>query len=210
MIERTFHNLFTVFGLNALASAPSNDYTPPAYLALNGPYITLAADVAIGAKSVTLTGNPTVQGDTQIVLSAGLSNQEAVPFSTITGTGPYTVTLATPTTKSHAASDPVTRQVSITDTAAQIIAPIQYDPVNAPRSWPSASSSYSSGTGQWTMQFHFSPGQAAAFIATAGLIDAQNIGSGNLHSHAIVGLDARQTTSEFEIDINLTYQNTPQ
>jgi hypothetical protein len=63
--------------------------------------------------------------DTQIVLSPGLVSQELVTFTGVTGTGPYTYTLATPTANTHPVGDPVCRQVNVQDTMTSVVDEVQ-------------------------------------------------------------------------------------
>src|SRR5437016_2470452 len=94
-VEREFCNLITAYGLNAFASAPSKDYVPPSFLALDGKFSYLAADVAAGATSLFLSDNPMLDGDTQLVVSAGIATgQEVVTVAKIEGDPLRTVTLA--------------------------------------------------------------------------------------------------------------------
>lgn len=202
-------NKFTSFGLTAIASAPNGGYVPPQYLALNSAHTTLSAALATtGLTTLQTVVRIDIAGDTQLVLSPNTANTEIVTFSTVTGTGPFTYTLSTPTTKTHALSDIVIRQTNINDTLTTgIVTPIQYDSVNAPSQWPTSVGGYQTSAGIWTVQFYFSVGQIASYLATAGLIDTQTFGSGNLHNHLVIGEDHTADTTDFELDIVITATN---
>lgn len=200
-------NIFTNYGLSALASAIGGGYTAPIYLTLDSSHATVSTTIAAGASTVQISANPTYTGDSQLVLSAGLSTQETVSYSSFSGTGPFTFVLTSPTLQVHNAGEIVTRQVQVGDTIGNITAPIQYDSVNAPNQWSVQSAGYSSGIGQWTSQFYLTGNQAVAFIAVVGLTDSNTIGSGNLHNHLVLAYDHTAGTTDVEIDVNLTVHN---
>lgn len=201
-----FKNVVTNYGATALASAPFGAYNPPLYLVIDTASTTLAGAVGINASSVITNADPTLAGDTQLVLSAGLSSQEIVTFSSKSGSGPYTFTLSTNTVNAHNSNDPVVRGVTKTDTMASVVSEGQYDPTfNANKRLP-VTSSYSPGQGQSTGQFFISGVVATnLFFAHVGLADQINIpGIGtNLHNYAPLGY-SHTNTSNVEIDVTYT------
>lgn len=203
-------NLFTNYGLTALASAIGGGYSPPAYLAINTIYSTLYHSVSPGDTTVQANGNPTQTGDNQLVLGAGTVNQEVVTFSAVSGAGPYTYTLTAPyPVNSHPVSDPFTRQVLVTDTMAQLTSEAQYDPTYAAGLRAYRTAGYSAGVGQYTMQFYFSGTTLTnIYCITLGLTDQAVIGAtnANLHNEVVLGYN-HNNTNDVEIDINLTLIN---
>lgn len=200
-------NIFTNYGLSALASAIGGGYTAPIYLTIDDSYGTISTTIAAGATSVQVSANPTFTGDNQLVLSSGLSTQEVVTFSSFSGTGPITFSLTAPTLQVHNAGEFVNRQVQVTDTIANIAGAVQYDSVNAPGQWPTQSAGYSSGIGEWTSQFYLTANQAQYVLATVGLTDSNTIGQGNLHNHLVLAYDHTAGINDVEIDVNLTVSN---
>ena len=204
----TFKNLVTNYGLTAFASAPSGQYTAPTYLTINSAYVTMYSGASPGATSIQLSGDPTLSGDTQLVLSVGLAAQETVTITGITGTNPVTVTLSSALVNSHALGDHVVRQVASTDTMASVTAEVQYDPTYNPNNRMALTSAYSPGVGQSTMQYFFSGATLTnVFMSHVGLCDQQVIGAinANLHNYAVLGYN-HNNTNDVEIDVNYTLQ----
>jgi hypothetical protein len=197
-------NVVTSFGVNALATAPAGTYIPPLYLVINQASTTLSSGYSTGATSIVTVADPTLSGDTQLVLSVGSVNQEVVPFSLKTGTGPYTFTLSTATVNPHSLGDIVTRNPLSTDTIASITSEAQYDPTYAAGLRLLQTSSYSPGAGQNTMQFFIAGIQATNMLfAQTGLSDASAVGAGNLHNLAVLGYN-HTNTNDVEIDVTWT------
>lgn len=198
----------TTYGLTALAAAVQGGYAPPVYLVLENNGSTLSAGYAAGVSAVQLVARVDLAGDTQIVLSPGLPTQETVSFSSVTGTGPYTYNLTSPTFNTHATGDHVCRMPQASDTMAQVSGEFGFDPANSPGQRSSSPAGYSTGTGEWTMQFYLTGIQADSYIMMVGLSDSPNIGQGNLHAHLIVAVDHTFTTqaaaTDLEIDVPLT------
>ena len=209
-----FHNIVTNYGLTALASAPSGQYLPPQYLVIDTASTTLNAAVNPGDTTVQLLADPTVAGDTQLVLSVGLASQETV---TITGPGVlttgfpnnyYLFTLTSPAVNAHLAADPVVRQVTGGDTMASVLSEAQYDPTFNANQRSALTAAFSPGTGQNTMQFFMSGTTATnLFFAHVGLADQPGIGAigTNLHNYAALGY-LHNSNNDVEIDVNWTLQ----
>lgn len=204
-----FHNLLTNYGLTAMAAAPSGQYVPPTYLVIDQAYVTMFTQANPGSTSIQLTSDPTIAGDTQLVLSAGLAAQEVV---TITGPGvgtnPSTFTLSAATANTHLAADPVVRQVSSSDTMSSVLSEAQYDPTFNANSRSAMTSAYSPGTAQNTMQFFISGATATGlFFAHVGLADQQSMTAinTNLHNYAVLGYN-HNNTNDLEIDVLYTLQ----
>lgn len=204
-----FYNLVTDYGLTALSAAPSGNYTPPIYLVINTASTTLAAQANQGATSVSLNADPTLAGDTQLVLSVGLAAQETVTFVSKSGSGPYSFVLQAPyPSNTHPASDPVVRAPTASDTMASVTAEAQYDPTFNPNKRSAMTASFSPGTGQNTMQFFLSGTTATnLFFAHVGLADKLTIGAlnTNLHNYAPLGYN-HNNTDDVEIDVTYTVQ----
>ena len=196
----------TNYGLTALAAAVQGGYLPPLYLVIEDNGSTISAATAVGATSIQTVARVDLAGDSQLVLSPGLSTQETVTFSAVSGSGPYTYTISA-TTQAHAAGDPVCRMVLATDTMSQVVSEIQYDSTNAPNQRLQSVSGYSTGNGEWTMQFYLTGIQASSYIMTVGLSDSITVGQGNLHAHLIVATNhvftSLSTATDLEIDIPL-------
>lgn len=203
-------NLFTNYGLTALASAIGGGYVPPSYLAISTTYSTIYAQINPGATSIQLNGDPTLVGDTQLVLSPGTINQETVTFTTKSGAGPYTFALTTPyPANTHPVSDPVVRQVLVGDAMAQLTNEAQFDPTYYPNQRAFRTAGFSAGSGQYTMQFYFSGTTLTnIYCMTLGLTDQATIGSvsANLHNEVVLGYN-HNNTNDVEIDINFTLIN---
>lgn len=206
---RHFHNILTAYGLTAMAAAPSGQYVPPIYLVVDQAYVTLNNTYAPGVTSIQLSGDPTITGDTQLVLSAGLASQETV---TITGpavsTSPVTFNLSAATVNSHTALDPVVRAVTGNETMASVLSEAQYDPLYNANNRAAMTAAYSPGTAQNTMQFFLSGSQATnLFFAHVGLADQQSMSAlnTNLHNYAALGYN-HNNTNDLEIDVLYTLQ----
>lgn len=201
-----FKNLITNAGLTALALAPGGNYLAPTYLVIDQSYTTMSA-ASSGATSVVLAADPTISGDTQLVLSVGLSAQETVTFSAKSGTGPFTFTVSA-LANNHAASDPCVRAPTVADTMSSVVSEAQYDSTNAPNMRVPSSGSYSPGTGQGTMQFFISGSTATnIFFAHVGMADKQSMtdATTNLHNYAALGYN-HNNTNDLEIDVVYTLQ----
>lgn len=202
--KKKFKNLLTTYGITAFASAPSGVYTPPLYLVIDNASTTLSGTYSSGTTTIVTAGDPTVGGDTQLVLGVGLASQETVSFSSKTGSGPYTFTLSSPTTQPHTAGDLVVRAPTAGDTVASVLSEAQYDPTNAPGQRLVQTSNYSPASGQNTMQFFFAGVTATNLLfAHVGLADTQTVGTGNLHNYAALGYN-HTTTNDVEIDVTWT------
>jgi len=201
-------NILTTYGLTAFSSAAGNSYIPPNYLIINQAYTTYTATTAPGATSVTLDTDPTLSGDTQLVLGAGLFTQEVVTFNAISGTGPFTYTLTAPTVNSHTIADPCTRNVTVNDTVATMTPEASYDSTNAPGMRLQSTSGYSSGPGNFILQFYMTGTQAqTVYFMTIGLADTQAQGTGNLHNVFILGFNNTGLGNDLEIDVAINTAN---
>jgi hypothetical protein len=206
--EKTVKNILTNFGLTALASAIGGAYSPPQYLVVEGLYGTIQYMVPIGSTSVTFDVAVDTPGDTQLVLSLGLPAQETVTFNAVSGTGPYTYTLTTPTTQVHNAGEYACRAVAVTDTMATSVQnEQQYDPVNAPNQRAVSPGGYSSGSGNFTIQFYLSGSIPLQNFVVCGLSDSPTVGQGNLHNHFVLGFFRAGDTNDIEIDGSITIAN---
>ncbi len=202
------HNIFTNYGLSALASAISGGYLAPIYLAIENTTTTIqVALTTSGATAVQVNARVDQPGDTQIALDIGTALQEVVTFTSVTTTAPFIYTLSTPTAYTHAASAYVVRQVVATDTITNIISEVQYDPVNAGGQRLSSSAGFSAGPGQWSIQFYYTATMATSYFATIGLCDSPLIGQGNLHNHLVLGYDHSGQTNDVQISGNLMLIN---
>jgi hypothetical protein len=203
-----FHNLLTDYGLTAYASAPSGQYSPPIYLVIEQSTVSVYSVANPGDTSIQLSGDPTIAGDTQIVLSVGLSNEETVTFTSIAGSSPTIATLSAPLANAHASGDPVVRGVVHTDTMSAVLSEAQYDPTFNPGNRMPMTSAYSPGVGQNTMQFFFSGATLTnQMFAHVGLTDQPKIGTitSNLHNYASLGYN-HTNVNDLEIDVTYTLQ----
>lgn len=197
-------NVVTNYGVNALASAPSGTYVPPLYLVINQASTVLSTSYSAGVTSIQTAADPTIGGDTSLVLGVGTANQETVAFSAKTGTGPFTFTLSSATSNSHTSGDLVTRVPLAADTIASIASEAQYDPTFAAGQRLIQTSSFSPTSGENTMQFFIAGIQATNVVfAQTGLADTQDIGTGNLHNLAVLGYN-HNNTNDVEIDVTWT------
>lgn len=199
----SFKNLLTTYGLTAFASAPSGQYTPPIYLAIDTASTTMYITGNIGDTAIQTTGDPTITGDTQLVLSVGLPAQETATFTSKSGAGPYTFTLQSALVNAHPATDPVVRAVTTGDTISSVVSEGQYDPTFNPSGRVVQAAAFSPGVGQYTMQFFISGTTATnLFFAHVGLVDQPLIGNvlTNLHNYASLGYN-HNNTNDLEIDV---------
>lgn len=207
IVRRRVHNIFTAYGLTALASAPGGAYIPPNYLSVDTSYVNYYQATSAGVSTVVLASDPTLPGDTQLVLSAGLASQETVTFTGSSGSGPVTFTLQSPTVNAHATNDPCTRGVTLNDAVSVMAPELQYDPVNAPNTRLNSNAGYSSGIGNYIIQFYLTGNQAQnTMFMTIGLTDNPTIGLGNLHNIFVLGYN-HNTINDVEIDGSITLSN---
>lgn len=197
--------VLTAYGRTALASAIQGSYVPPLYLVLESNGSTVSASYVAGVTTIQTVAPVHLAGDTQLILGVGLPTQETVTFSAATGAGPTTYTLSAATAYAHAAGDPACRLPLTSDTMAQVVSEIQYDPTYDPNLRVQSVGGYSTGVGQWTMQFFVSGIEASAFLMTGGLADANTVGQGNLHAHFAIGINhvynALNGGVDLEIDV---------
>lgn len=202
--KRQVKNLLTTFGLTAFASAPSATYTPPLYLVIDQAATTLNFSYSPGVTSIVTAADPTLGGDTQLVLSPATASQETVTFSSKSGSGPFTFALSSATVNSHTLGDLVVRAPTANDTVSSVVSEAQYDPVNAPNQRLVQTSNFSPGSGQNTMQFFFAGITATnVLFSHVGLSDTQTVGTGNLHNYAALGYN-HTNTNDVEIDVTWT------
>lgn len=195
------YNLLTTYGLTAFASAPSGGYLAPVYLVIDQSNTTLSSNYSPGATSIQTAADPTIVGDTQLVLSVGQVTQETVTFSAKSGSGPYTFTLTGSTANSHSSGDFVVRAVTTGDTLSSVLSEAQFDPTYFSGQRLLQTANYSPASGQNTMQFFFAGIQATnLFFAHVGLADSVTIGQGNLHNYASFGYN-HNNTNDVEIDV---------
>lgn len=205
VLER--YNSFTNDGLTQLASAIQGGYVPPINLVIDNGGTTMHATANIGASSIQLEAQVELPGDTQLVLSAGLANQEVVTFSgPPTGTGPFTYSLTAALTKAHIINELVARQINQNDTMTSVTSEVEYDPAGAPGQRVQSSVGFSGGTGMWTIQFYIPGGQALTTFTYLGLSDSNTIGQGLLHSHLVNGY-VHNAGFDVEVDGNLSLEN---
>lgn len=202
--KRFTYNVVTSYGKTALASAPAGTYASPIYLVIENTVATQAFSSLIGATSVALNTDPTLPGDTSLVLGLGLASQEVVTYSSKSGTSPTTFTLSTPTTNAHTALDAACRNVTVGDDITAIPSEVQYDPTYAAGRRLQLTASYSPATGQNTMQFFIAGIQAVnAYFVHVGLSDNPLIGTNNIHNYANLGYN-HNNSNDVEIDITWT------
>src|SRR5216684_7793920 len=201
-----FHNILTNFGLTAFALAPSGQYIPPIYLVIDTASTTMSSQGNPGDLVIQTAADPTLSGDTQLVLSVGLAGQETTTFLSKVGTGPVTFNLASVLTGTHPAADPVVRGPTTLDTIASVVSEAQYDPSFNPNNRVTMTAAFSPGLGQATMQFFLSGLTATnLFFAHVGLADQLVIGTlgTNLHNYAPLGYN-HNNTNDLEIDVTYT------
>ena len=196
------HNLITSYGLTALASAFGGTYVQPVYLLLDNKDATLTTGYSSGVTSVSMSARIDIAGDTSIVLGVGTANEETIAFSAVSGTGPYVYTVST-TTKAHSSGDYCCRAVRSADTLSSIQAEFQYDSVNFPGKRLKSTGFFSSGTGNGTMQFFMTGGQAISRWESLGTSENDTVGAGNLHNHLTLGYN-HTSGIDVELDISLT------
>jgi len=206
VVVQEHKNTLTSQGLTNFASAIGGGYLPPVYLVINSAGTTQNTTTLAGVSAIVVAANPTISGDTQVVLGAGLATQELLTFNTITGSGPYTINLASPTANGHSAGEFVLRQPNVNDTLA-VVNEQQYDATNAPNQRLLASSGYSGSVGNYVTQFYMTGTQAVnVSFMSIGLSDSPIVGTGTLHNHAVMGY-VHNTTVDIEIDGSLTIVN---
>jgi hypothetical protein len=203
-------NLVTSFGLTALAAAPAGTYVSPIYLIIENSYSGLNAAGNIGDVTLQTLVDPTIVGDTQLVVGVGLASQETVTFTSKldtsgVGAGPYVFSLTSGLANAHLITDRVVRAPTAADTMTSVLSEVQYDAANNPGQRVTMASSYSPGTGQNTMQFFLSGLTAQVFMAHVGLTDQVAISSiaANLHNYAALGYN-NNTGADLEIDVIYT------
>jgi hypothetical protein len=202
-------NVQTQYGLTAYAGAFQGGYVPPVYMVIDAYKPTYASGSSGTTLKIASTSQPTVSGDTQIVLSIGTANQEVVTF---TGTptlssGVYTYTLTASPIHSHTIGDVCVRNPLATDGMAEIFDEQQYDSTNAPNARMQSIGGYSGGSANWVMQFFFASNQAVCYFSNVGLADSVTVGQPNLHNLVVLGLDHTGNTNDLELDISLTLSN---
>ena len=202
-------NVETNFGITAYAGAFQGSYTAPVFLVIDG----WAPQYATGSGGTTLvlsaSRQPTLNGDTQIILSLGTANQE-----TVTATGNptqngtlWTYTLTAAPGNAHSIGDICVRTPLATDTMSAIFSEVPYDSTNFPNQRMQSVGGYSGGTANWVMQFFYTGTQAVTYFATVGLADSITIGQGNLHNLLPLGFNHTGTTNDLELDVSLTLSN---
>lgn len=206
-VRRT-RNVFTTYGLTNLASAVSGANTFPGYLAVESLHTSPSSAVNIGDSVVNLLARVDQAGDTQLTLSFGLTNQEVVTFTAVSGSGPYTYTLSGTAAKAHATTDIVVRTPQSTDTITNVVSEVQFDSVNFSNQRIGSPGGYSTGSFNWTVQFYYPGPTLQTFIALCGMCDTLTLGSGNLHNHFIMNYN-NNTGNDLEIDGSLTISNGP-
>lgn len=200
-------NTWTNYGLGQLASAIGGGYSAPNNLVVDSNYGYLSTGASLGANSIQVSARQDLVGDTHLVINPGGGSQETVTFSAVSGTGPYTYTLTGTLANTHLANEAVVRLPLAADTLSTVISEIQYDATNAPGLRVQASSGYSQGNGNWTLQFYITATEALTHLMTLGLSENQNVGQGNLHNHIVLGYDHSGGSNDLEIDVSLTLTN---
>lgn len=204
---RLFHNLLTTFGLSAYATAAGGTWQAPIYLVIDTASTSLIGDYPIGSTAIQLAADPTIAGDTALVLGPGQVQQETAAFNLKTGTGPFTFTLVNPIVNAHYNQESVVRAPTVADTVASVVSEAQYDPVFAAGKRTSVASAYAVGGGKGTIQFFIGSTQATGlYFAHIGMADKVTIGTGNLHNYAALGY-SRNSVNDLEIDVNYQLTN---
>ena len=205
-------NLMTNYGLTAFAGAIQGSYaaagySPPAYLVIEttAGKIQNVGGLAIGATSVNSDIAVHLAGDSSIVLGVNSANEETVAFSAVSGTGPYTYTIAA-TTKTHAQNDLISRAVAAADTMSSVQGELQFDATNFPNQRSTTIGGYSGGTGNWVIQFFLSGTQGIGTWVRLGLADSLTVGAGNLHNHLVQGY-TQASGYDAEVDVSVTLVN---
>lgn len=202
-------NTFTNAGLSALASAISNQYTPPLYMVIDSDSATVqnAGGIASGVTAVTASKRVDIAGDTQLVLSPGTPNAEVVTFSSVTTSAPFIYTLSTPTGKPHSQGDTICRQVAATDTMNSVVSEVVFDAVNNPDERMQVVNGYNNGSnGNWTARWYYTGTQALVAMNTIGISENPTVGQGTLHNHFVLGY-IHNAGNDVEIDGSLTLTN---
>lgn len=193
-------NLQTNFGLTAYAGAFAGNYTAPQWLVLNTDAASLSS---LSGLTLTLSKAVHVAGDTQLVLGLGLSTQETLNFTSVSGS---VYTLASTPVNAHSAGESVCRNVAASDTLACVLGEVQFDSANFPNQRAQTTGGYSSGTGNYIMQFFLTGTQGLAQFSSMGLADSLSVGAGSLHNHFISGFN-HQANTDLEIDVSITLIN---
>lgn len=198
-------NIITNYGLSALASAIGGGYAPPQYLVIDNFYTTLSSTASIGNSTIHTVAQWDTPGDTILYLEPGTANQEIRTYAGgMTGSGPYNYPLTAPVSILHNSGSKVVRSPMIADTLADVQSEQQFDAANSPGLRAQAAAGYSTGVGNWTMQFYFTSTQANFFLMTLALSENPNVGAGNIHNHIIFAYDNTAGASDLEIDVSLT------
>jgi len=201
-------NIQTTYGLTAYASGFQGSYNAPLFMAIDTQHGSLQVSVSAGANSFQSDVAVHQAGGTQVLLDVSGLNPETLTFSSVTGSGPYTYHLTGTTAFSHTApTAKITRVPKASDVVANFTAEAQFDSTNFPSQRITSLGGYSPGSGQWAMQFYFTKGQAAVYIARCGLFDAVALGAGNLHNEIALGYDNSAGTTDLELDILLALSN---
>jgi hypothetical protein len=200
-------NVLTSFGLTNIAAVWGGTSIAPTYLVIDNSRTTFSNTYASGASSIQTAARIDQPGDTQLVLSPGLVNQEIVTFTSVSGSSPYIYALSSSTTNAHNSGEYVVRQVKQGDNMTNVLGEIQYDNVNNPNKRLQAAGGYSNGVGNWTQQFYFSGSMGQLLFMTVGLSDSNTIGQGNLHNYVVFGLNHISSSNDLEIDVILNITN---
>ena len=200
-------NVVTGFGLTNIANAWGGTAVAPLYLVIDNSQTSLYTAYSSGVSSIQTNARIDQSGDTQLVLSPGDVSQEVVSFTSVSGSGPYTYALSSPTVNAHNAGEYVVRQVKQGDNMTSVLGEIEYDHTNDPNKRIQAAGGYSNGVGNWTQQFYFSGTMGQLLFMTVGLADSNTIGQGNLHNYVVFGLDHTASTNDLEVDVVLTIAN---
>jgi len=195
----------TTYGRTALTSAITGGYLPPLYLVIDTMDTALSQNVLVGDATFSTSTRMDQAGDTQLIIGIGLIGQETVTFTGApSGTGPYVYTMSGTFINPHTTGDLVTRVPLATDTMANVMGEVQYDPVFSPGLRIAVPAGYSPGTGQWTTSAYLTYNQGLYFITAWGLSDNINIGGGNLHAYMSLGFDHSGGLRDLELDGTLT------
>jgi hypothetical protein len=200
----TKKNLITTYGLGQLSSAIGGGYTPPQYLAIESAAPTLLNSPVIGATSFTST-DLALPNTGVMCVGLGAASQENVTctaISTVSGTTTYTISPGF--VNNHTAGEVFTLIPTAADDPTVIQTALQYDPINNPNQWINSVAGYQSGTGQYTLSFYLTAIQAVGYFTKVGLTDSVTIGTGNLHSWLLYGVDHSAQIEDIQVDCVLT------
>lgn len=198
-------NLITNYGLTAFASAPGGVYVAPQWLVIQNTSTTVSSATS---STIVVPTRIDQTGDTTIVVGVGPTsiNQEVVTFTSVTGSGPYTYNLSPNATKSHIAGELVLRNPVVTDTLANITNEVQYDVGSFPTQRAQSIGGYTTGVGNYIMQFLLTGAQALMTLPILGLSDTNIVGTGNLHNELVSGY-IHTSGIDLEIDVSITLTN---